>query len=58
MSRPATSGGPAIGGLRRYRDTPARRYFDRERSPLFFPQPFAPILNVPAQAGYGDKWPS
>jgi hypothetical protein len=26
--------------------------------PLFFHQPSGPILRVPAQAGYGDKWPS
>ena len=25
---------------------------------LFFHQPSAPIFNSPAQAGYGDKWPS
>jgi hypothetical protein len=25
---------------------------------LFFPQPFALIFLLPAQAGYGDKWPS
>jgi hypothetical protein len=27
-------------------------------SALFFPQPFALIFLLPAQAGYGDKWPS
>ena len=27
-------------------------------APVFFRQPSAPILRVPAQAGYGDKWPS
>jgi len=25
------------------------------QTPLFFPQPPAPILELPAQAGYGDK---
>jgi hypothetical protein len=27
-------------------------------SPLFLRQPSQPILGEPAQAGYGDKWPS
>jgi hypothetical protein len=28
------------------------------KEPAFFRAPFALILSVPAQAGYGDKWPS
>jgi hypothetical protein len=28
------------------------------RGALFFPAGYFPIFTVPAQAGYGDKWPS
>jgi hypothetical protein len=31
---------------------------DLQKSNLFFRQPFSLIFRVPAQAGYGDKWPS
>src|SRR6476659_5285519 len=30
----------------------------KARNPVFFQQPSAPILGMPGQPGYGDKWTS
>jgi hypothetical protein len=50
-----------VGYARDYpmcRRTATARAPARRRNVLFIRQPSTPILSVPAQAGYGDKWPS
>ena len=39
-------------------DTRADGVRSPRRTSLFFPQPSTLIFMAPAQAGYGDKWPS